>query len=99
MKELRKPQPSVFNPHRLHQWLIQTRLFGGKGKSKREAPKSLHVSTCLNTPGSLLQSLDITQVVTFLVGQGSGFSLVELCDVAVNHHSLKSPHIINSQDV
>ena len=74
------------------QWRIQTRRL--VGQSNKGLQK---VFTCLNTPGSLRQSLGITQVVTCCSRRKWLFLLLELLNLSVIHHSFKSPFIINSQ--
>jgi len=68
--------------------------FGGQFSKGRQ-----NFFACLNTPASLRKSLGITQKWSPFLGQENGYFLVELCDLSGNHHSLKSPFVINSQKV
>jgi len=72
------------------QWRIQTRHLG------RQSPKSSRLHLFKYPKFSVKIVGYHAKVVTFCKPRKWLFSLVEQCDLSVNHHSLKLAYIINS---
>jgi len=77
-----------------NQWWIQTRRLRG---SQIRGRQNLHLFKYPNFSATIVGYH--TKVITFHRSRNWLFLVVELCDPSGNHHSLKSPFLINSQEV